>query len=101
MPGQERHSLKTHLACVSLTKFGEGVLLAIRGELCGGIEMLKIGIKGWLFASTFYTLYNVAMKLCLLYPDEEKIIMVLSVVINIAFNYLSILAFEEKNNDNT
>lgn len=56
--------------------------------------MFRYGIKGWVFATTFYTVYHATKALCQLYPGKTNAIMVFGIFLNIAINYAVLKFFE-------
>lgn len=57
--------------------------------------MFKMGIRGWVFGATFYTVFDVASKLCQLYPNITNVIMFSGIIINITINYIFLNYFNE------
>ncbi len=57
--------------------------------------MFSIGLRAWAFGSTFYTVFDVTIKLCHLYPGTGNSIMIAGIIINIIINLIFLTYFEE------
>ncbi|MGX0000684.1 hypothetical protein ACUXI4_004515 [Pantoea piersonii] len=49
-------------------------------------EEMRYFMRAWVIASTFYTIYDVTVRLSGLYPDKTNLVMVAGIVINIVMN---------------
>lgn len=57
--------------------------------------MLRIGLRGWAFGSTFYTVYDVTTKLCHFHPSMSNSIIIAGILFNIIINLIFLTYFEE------
>ncbi len=47
---------------------------------------MRYFVRGWVVASTFYTIFDAIRRLCELHPEKTTVITVLGIVLNLALN---------------